>query len=274
LSTTALALALAAAMLHAVWNVAVAGRDDPEAASAALALIAPILFLIPAVLTWRVDGDAVPFIAGSAVLHFAYFAGLAAAYARADVSVVYPVARGLGPVVVLVIGAAALGAGASAGQVAGVVLVAAGVLLVRGIRGEVGPADLALALFVAVCIGGYTLVDNEGVEHAAPLPYLWLTLTGVALLYVPLALRLRGRAALRGELRPQAVVNAGCAFGAYALVLAALTLAPAAAVAAVRESSVVIAALLARVTLKEAVGPSRLAGAVAVAAGVALIALS
>ena len=261
-------------MLHAAWNVAVAGRDDPEAASAALALIAPALFLVPAVLTWRVDGGAVPFIAASAVLHFAYFAGLAAAYARADLTVVYPVARGLGPVVVLVIGAAALGASASAGQAAGVVLVAAGVLLVRGIRGEVGLADLGLALFVAVCIGGYTLVDNEGVEHAAPLPYLWLTLTGVALLYVPLALRLRGRAALRAELRPQAVVNAACAFGAYALVLAALALAPAAAVAAVRESSVVMAALLARLTLKEAVGPARLAGAVAVACGVALIALS
>ena len=274
MSPTALALALAAAALHAGWNVAVAGREDPEAASAALTLIAPALFLVPAVLTWRVDGDAVPFIAASAFLHFAYFAGLAAAYARADVSVVYPVARGLGPVVVLVIGAAALGAGASPGQAVGVVLVAVGVLLVRGVRGEVGTADLALALFVALCIGGYTLVDNEGIEHAAPLPYLWLTLTGVAILYVPLALRMRGRAAVRAELRPAAVLNAGAAFGAYALVLAALTLAPAAAVAAVRESSVVMAALLARLTLKEPVGPARLAGATAVAAGVALIALS
>jgi drug/metabolite transporter (DMT)-like permease len=274
LSLAALALALAAALLHAGWNVAVGGRKDPEAASAALALIAPVLFVIPAVLTWRVEADAVPLILASVVLHFAYFAGLAAAYARADVSVVYPVARGLGPVVVLVVGASVLGAAASLGQAAGVVLVAAGVVLVRGVRGDVNARDLALALFVAVCIGGYTLVDNEGVEHAAPLPYLWLVLTGVAVLYVPLALRLRGRAALRGELRPAAVVNAGAAFGAYGLVLAALTLAPAAAVAAVRESSVVFAALLARATLKEAVGPARLAGTVAVAAGVALIALS
>ena len=274
MTLTALALALAAAALHAGWNVAVGGRKDPEAASAALTLIAPVLFLVPALLTWRVDADAVPFILASALLHFAYFAGLAAAYARADVSVVYPVARGLAPVVVLVVGLAALGAAGSVGQVVGVVLVAAGVLLVRGLRGHVGAPDLALALFVAVCIGGYTLVDNEGIEHAAPLPYLWLTLTGVALLYVPLALWMRGHAAIRAELRPQAVLNAGAAFGAYALVLAALTLAPAAAVAAVRESSVVMAALLARFKLREAVGPARLAGAVAVAGGVAAIALS
>jgi drug/metabolite transporter (DMT)-like permease len=274
LSLTALALALAAAALHAAWNTAVAGRDDPEAASAALLIVAPFLFLLPALLTWRVDADALPYVAASAVLHFGYFAGLAAAYARADLSVVYPVARGLGPVVVLIVGAVALGAGASLGQAAGVLLVASGVLLVRGVSGDVGAGDLALALGVALFIGGYTLVDSYGVDHAAPIAYLELTLTGTALLYVPLALRMRGRAAVRAELRPHAVLNAGGAFGAYALVLAALTLAPAAAVAAVRESSVVMAALLARVTLKERVTGPRLAGAAAVAAGVALIALS
>ena len=171
---------------------------------------------------------------------------------------------------------AALGAGASAGQAAGVVLVAAGVLLVRGVRGSrSAPRDLALALFVALCIGGYTLVDNEGVEHAAPAPLPVADADGR---------RAAVRAAGAADARPRRASAPSCArkrsstraaaFGAYALVLAALTLAPAAAVAAVRESSVVMAALLARVTLKEAVGPARLAGAVAVTCGVALIALS
>jgi drug/metabolite transporter (DMT)-like permease len=236
-------------------------------------VFAPLIFLAPALLTWRVEAGAVPYVIASAALHFLYFAGLAAAYARADLSVVYPVARGLGPVIVLVAGVAALGIATSAAQVAGVVLVAAGVLLVRGLGGEVAGGDLALALGVAATIAAYTLVDSHGVQRAGPLPYLELTLAGTALLYVPLAWRLRGGAALRAELRPRTVAMAAASFGAYACVLAALQLAPAAAVAAVRESSVVIAALLARPLLGEAIGPRRLGGAAAVAGGVALLAL-
>jgi drug/metabolite transporter (DMT)-like permease len=274
LSLTALALALAAAALHAGWNTAVAGRRDPEAASAALLICAIGLFLVPAILTWRIASEAWPYVIASALLHFGYFAGLAAAYARADLSVVYPIARGVGPVVVLVVGAVALGTAVGLGPAAGVVLVAIGVLLVRGPSGELHPSDLALALFVAACIGGYTLVDSHGVKHAAPVTYLELSNGGVMLLYVPLVMKLRGAAALRAELRPQAVAAGAAAFGAYSLVLTALKLAPAAAVAAVRESSVVMAAFLARGLLKEPVGPARLTGAVTVAAGIALIALT
>jgi drug/metabolite transporter (DMT)-like permease len=112
------------------------------------------------------------------------------------------------------------------------------------------------------------------VKHAAPVTYLELSNGGVMLLYVPLVMKLRGAAALRAELRPQAVAAGAAAFGAYSLVLTALKLAPAAAVAAVRESSVVMAAFLARGLLKEPVGQARLAGAVTVAAGIALIALT
>jgi drug/metabolite transporter (DMT)-like permease len=274
LSVTALALALGAAVLHAGWNVAVAGSDDPEASSAALLICAVCLFAIPAVLTWRLDSAAVPYVIASAFLHLGYFAGLAAAYARADLSVVYPVARGLGPVVVLIVGTLALGQDGTGGQAAGVILVALGVLLVRGPAGGARTADLALALAVALFIGGYTLVDSRGVQHANPLPYLVLSNGAVALMYVPVVVRVRGWAALRAQLRPRAVAAGGAAFGAYGLVLAALKLAPAAAVAAVRESSVVIAAVLARVKLREAVGPARLAGALSVALGVGVIALS
>ena len=274
MSGAALALALGAAALHAGWNTAVAGREDPEAASAALLVSAIALLFVPAVVFWDVSASAWPYVVASAVLHAAYFGGLAAAYARADLSVVYPVARGVGPVIVLVVGVAALGVAAVAGQVVGVVLVCLGVLMVRGVSGEVHVGDLALALFVAACIGGYTLVDNEGVEHAAEVPYLFLINTGMAMFYVPLALRMRGRAAVSAEFGLRSVLAGAAAMGAYLLVLVALTLAPAAAVAAVRESSVVMAALLAWVVLKERVGAARFAGALAVAGGVALIALS
>jgi drug/metabolite transporter (DMT)-like permease len=272
-SGAALALALGAAALHAGWNVALARSEDPEAATAGLLIWSPVLFLVPALVFWDVDAEALPYIAASAVLECAYFGLLAAAYARADLSVIYPIARGLAPVLVLVVGVVALAADSSAAQIAGVVLVAGGVVLVRGLGGDVHSGSLALAVGVAACIAGYTLVDNEGIEHAAPIAYLELTLALSALLYLPVAWRLRGGAAVRASLGGRAVLLAGAAFGAYALVLAALALAPAASVAAVRESSVVMAALLARPLLGEAIGPRRIAGAVAVAGGVALIAL-
>jgi drug/metabolite transporter (DMT)-like permease len=274
LSGAALALALGAAALHAGWNTAVAGRDDPEAASAALLVSAIGLLLVPAVIFWDVSSAAWPYIVASAVLHGAYFGGLAAAYARADLSVVYPVARGVGPVIVLVIGIAALSVAVVFGQVVGVVLVCVGVLMVRGVSGDVGLGDLALALFVAACIGGYTLVDSHGVDHAAEVPYLFLINAGMSLFYVPLALRMRGREALRAEFGARSALGGAAAMGAYLLVLFALTMAPAAAVAAVRESSVVMAAILAWVVLGEAVTWARVCGAAAVASGVALIALS
>src|SRR4051794_14125292 len=94
----ALALALGAAGLHAFWNVLLARERDVEAATA-LALLALLAVLVlPAAFTWRVDGEAVPYIVASGALELAYIALLAAAYRRYELSLVYPVARGLAPV--------------------------------------------------------------------------------------------------------------------------------------------------------------------------------
>ena len=154
-------------------------------------------------------------------------------------------------------------------QAVGVVLVAAGVLLVRGLkRGDWGESLLAVA--IGASIAGYTLIDKQGLHHADPLPYLELVLIVPALAY----------AGFIGRERLQAAVDwrAGTAglgmFGAYAFTLAALRLADAAPVAAVRETSIVIATLLGAVVLHEAVGRARMAGAVAIVAGVAAIALA
>jgi drug/metabolite transporter (DMT)-like permease len=273
MSGTALALVLSAAALHAAWNLGLAGAKDPQASSAMLQAFAPLIFVVPAVFAWRVEPEAVPYVVASGFLHFAYFAFLAAAYARADLSVVYPIARGLGPVLVLIVGAVFLGMATSGQQVLGVACVALGVVMVRGMRGAVHGGDLLLALAVAGTIGAYTLVDAHGVDHANPIAYLEISLAIAACLNVPLAWKLRGGTALRAEATPRTALMAAASFGAYALVLAALQLAPAAPVAAVRESSVVIAALLAAPLLHEAVGPRRIFGSVVVAVGVALLAL-
>jgi drug/metabolite transporter (DMT)-like permease len=271
---SAFALALGAAFLHATWNVLLAGARDSEAATA-VATLAGVALLAPVALaTGGVQSAALPFAAGSAGLHVAYLALLARAYQGGDVSVVYPVSRGVAPVLVLVFGAAVLAEGASAAEVAGVVGVSLGVLLVGARRGEgARPRDLAFGLAIALVIAAYTLVDAEGVDRARAPAYLFLLLAPAAVIYAA-ALALGGRGPqLRAETRPRTLVAGAFVVGAYGCVLAALRLADAAPVAAVRESSVVIAALLAAAVLHESVDGRRLGGALAVVAGVAAIAL-
>jgi drug/metabolite transporter (DMT)-like permease len=266
----ALVLVLVAAALHAGWNVLVAGAHDIEATTGAALVVGVIVFAPVAIATWRVDLAAVPFIVASATLELAYFALLVAAYRREDLSIVYPLIRGLAPVLVLLASVALLGLGTSGGEVVGVAVVAAGILLVRGARMRGGWTTLALTLAIAVAIAGYTLVDRTGVQHANPLAYLELVLAPPAAAYAVLI----GRRRLRAALTPRSAAAGLAGFGAYVLVLLALRLASAASVAAVRESGVVIAVALAAVVLREPVGARRVGGAVLVAAGVALIALA
>jgi len=266
----ALALTLVAAGLHALWNVLLARAPDVEAAAAAALPVALVAFAPAAAATWQVEAEAVPFVVASATLELAYFALLAAAYRRADVSLVYPLTRGLAPVLVLGAGVLFLGLPSSAGEVVGVALVAIGIVLVRGLRRGGSTRTLVVVGLIAACIAGYTLVDRYGVRHADPLPYLWLVFLGPAILYP----HMLGRQRVRAALRPSVVVAALAMFGAYALVLAALRLASAASVAAVRESSIVIAVGLAAVVLREPVEARRYAGSALVAAGVATIALT
>jgi drug/metabolite transporter (DMT)-like permease len=168
-------------------------------------------------------------------------------------------------VIVLLVSVLALGVSVSAASVIGVLLVALGVVLVRG-SGR-GPP---LALAVGAAIAGYTLVDKEGLRHAGPLPYLELVLLVPAVVYGASMGRPRLRSAVGW--RP-ALAGIGM-FGAYALTLGALRLAAAAPVAAVRETSIVIATALGAVVLHEAVGRARVGGALLIVAGVAAIALA
>jgi drug/metabolite transporter (DMT)-like permease len=264
----ALALALGAAVLHALWNLMLARERDIEAATAVAVLTLVAALLIPAALTWRVEAAAVPFIVGSAALELAYFALLAAAYRRYELSLVYPVARGLAPVLALLLVVAVNGAVPSPGGIVGVLVVAVGVLLVRGARGSV--FGLAVGAVIAATIAGYTVLDRYGVRHAAAGPYLLLVMVGPALAYSAAI----GKRRVRAALAPVTVLVGAAAGGAYLLVLLALRLASAPAVAAVRETSVVIATALAAVVLRERVGPTRMAGAILVAVGIALLALS
>jgi uncharacterized membrane protein len=278
---SAFSLALGAAFLHATWNVLLAGARDSETAAAVATLCGVALLAPVALATGGVSNAALPFAGASAVLHVGYLALLARAYQHGEVSVVYPVSRGSAPVLVLIFGALFLSEAASTAAVMGVLAISAGVFLVGA--GRETPAmreklvqpprrDLLFGFSIALTIAAYTLVDAEGVDHAQAPAYLFLLLAPSSAVYAA-ALALRGRD-LRAELRPRAFLTGAMIVGAYGSVLAALRLADAAPVAAVRESSVVIAALLAAVFLHENVDRRRMSGALLVVAGVAAIAYS
>ncbi len=283
MSGEAFALALGAAFLHAGWNVLLAGSRDSVAATGAVLAVGALL-LAPATFATGagISSQALPFVAASAALEVAYFVLLARAYRDGQLGVVYPVARGSAPVVVLALGVIGLGTGVSWVAALGVGLVAAGVLLLaarREVRRETLPRpekvdkprrDVLFGLAIGLSIAGYTLVDSEGLDHADPLAYLFLVAAVCAVLYCGALLGTGQGGQLLGALNPRTALTAAAVFGAYAMVLAALELAPAAPVAAVRESSVVIAALFAWLFLGE---PRRLGAAALVAAGVAAIAL-
>lgn len=266
----ALALALAAAVIHALWNFLVAGARDPQAFTALLVLVAAIVGAPAAAVSWHVHAAVWPFIAATSALEILYFALLAHAYSRAELSVVYPLARGLAPVLVLLGAILFTGAATTGHQVGGVVLVGAGVLLVRGLRGRKGAL---LGVAIAATIACYTVVDKHGVVHASPVSYLELMSVITGVVYAAGVLAVRGAGRLRAELGWRPVVAGIGTFAAYACVLAALKLASAASVAAVRESGVLVATALAAVVLKERVTAWRGAGALLVVGGVVLLSL-
>ena len=277
MSGTAFLLAFTAAWLHAGGNVFLGRRREPEAAVALMLLIGVVAFAPVAALTWRVDADAIPYIVASAFLELGYFASIAAAYRAADVGLVYPVARGSAPVLALLGAVVFMGRSTSAGQIAGVVAVTIGILLVCGVGVAEASSDrrgVLLALATAVFIAGYTLVDKEGLQHAGAIPYIELVLVGPALVYSAVVLRARGAPAIRAEATPRLAFVALLLFGTYVLVLLALREAPAASVSAVRETSVVIATVLAALAAHQPLRPARLGGATLVALGVALVALA
>ena len=257
-------------MIHAGWNLLLAGARDSQAFAAVALLVSVIAGAPFAALYWRFDSDVWPYLLAGSLLQLVYFALLAYAYTHAEMSVVYPVARGLAPVLVLVGAVVLTDASTTPRQVGGVLLVACGILLVRGVKRGRGAW---LAVVIAAVIATYTVVDKHGVVHASPVAYLEVmcVFTGVA--YAAAIVAMRGMGTLRAELSLRSVAAGVGTFAAYVSVLGALQLASAASVAAVRESGVLVATALAAVFLREQVTRWRAGGALLVVAGIVLLAL-
>ncbi len=266
---------LASAVLHAVWNALAHRSADPAAAvvliHVGLAVLSlPLLFVAP------VPAPAArPYLAVALVLHLIYVVLLARCYRIGDFGQVYPLARGSAPLVVAALAVGLAGERLSWVGLAGVVVVCAGlaVLVGAGLHRLASPAVVAAGA-TGLVIAGYTVVDGLGVRHAGTTVGYTLWLLGLhGLTVVGYALLLHGRS-LVGVVRRGwwlAVVGGTLGWASYALVLWAQTRGALAAVAALRETSVVAAAIIGTIVFGERFGRRRITATLLVATGIVLL---
>ncbi len=280
---TVVAAVLVAAVLHATWNALAKSFSDRLAAFTLMGLAsvgctAPALQFVPAPAR-----AAWPALGVSALLHTGYNLLLLASYRLGEFNQVYPLARGTGPLLVAAVAAGALHEHLGAAQLAGVLAVSGGIIALsagpaRRVRSHVPaasarPAVLA-ALATGVMIASYTVVDGVGVRHSGTaIGYTaWLfALEGWAMPLYALALR---RGGLGRSLQGHWLLGGLCgvlSVTAYGLVIWAQTRGALAAVAALRESSVVVAAAIGALVFHERFGRRRIFASVAIATGVVLL---
>jgi drug/metabolite transporter (DMT)-like permease len=283
MSPTALLLVLLAALCHSAWNLIV--KSDArrlEIQSGALVvgtlLCAPVLLFHP---PWSLPPLAWAAVAVSALFESAYVLALTSAYGAGDMSLVYPVARGTGTVLVAPLAVLLLGERPSLQGALGIGLVVIGIFLSHGALGGWAAARahrraVGWALLTGAMIAGYSLVNKVGVT-LVPVPlYAFLVFLADAVL-VRLVQRWRGGSvpALRRDAPWGRIVAVGVLMmGAYLAVLVAMSQAPVSYVVATREISVVVAALLGALVLHERHSAARVAGAVVIFGGLCAIALA
>lgn len=276
MSLTLTLAVLAAALMHASWNAIVKSGDDKLLDTTAMAAGAGLLAALCLPFLPLPDRASWPWLAASVVLHAGYFWGLISAYRHGDLSTVYPLMRGLAPLLTTAAVFVLIGETPGRYGVAGIAFISVGILLpvLLGLHGS--RRAQAWAAGNAVIIMAYSLTDGLGARASGhPVSYvLWIFFFN-AFPLTALALARRGRAQVGAALLRwrHAVLGAALTMGSYGIVLWAMTLAPVAVVAALRETSVVFAALIGAWLLKEPFGRLRIAGAVLVASGVMLLRL-
>ena len=271
------ALVLLAALLHASWNALAKSGGTPEYSIAAFRLVSaivclPLLLVLPLPLaaSW-------PLLLASVAIHTIYYVTLSRAYRNGDLSQVYPLFRGLAPVLVALGAAWLAGEWLSPGGLAGIALVSAGLVsiaLLGGAAGRLSAPAAGWGLATALAIAAYTVADGLGVRAAGnPFSYIaWLFVLEPLPIGAWLLRYRRGGWFAYMRATPGRIAGGSLAAGgAYAMVIYAMGIAPLALVSSLRETSVIFAALIGTLVFGEAFGRQRVFAAVLVCAGVALI---
>lgn len=286
--THVLIAVLAAAVLHVLWNTIVKTAADGSLATALIALGGGLACALALPFLAPIHAGAWGFVLGSVILQSIYYPLVAATYRAGDLGQAYPLMRGTAPLLVAVASGPLVGEQLDRGQWLGVSTICAGVWAI-GLAGTPGrdpsttrrrpriDRSSALALVTAGVIAAYTLIDGHGSRTSgAPLTYTaWIFLLTAVPMVTIAALTRPGtlRAGIRRQWHLGLLGGLGNV-GAYGLVLWAMGRAPIATVAALRETSIVFAALIAVLVLREKATPGRIAGTVTILAGVIVLRLS
>ena len=270
---------LAAALMHAAWNAIVKSSASKfvdtmmvAIVPGLLALVAVPLLPLPAPASW-------PWLGASVAIHFFYYLSVAGALRHGDLSHVYPLMRGCAPMLVALSSFAAFVDPLSGNMWAGVVLICAGIIapaFLRARRVAMPGRGTVIALANAVIIAAYTIVDGQGTRLSGnAISYgQWLFLINALPLGVFAFVWRRHELLMHARARwRMGLIGGALSMGSYAIVLWAMTRAPVASVAALRETSVIFAALIGSFVFREGHVALRVAGAVMVAAGIAALRL-
>jgi phosphonate utilization associated putative membrane protein len=261
------------ALLHAGWNAMVKSSTDKALDTAVIHLLGSVVALPLALLVGLPPAASWPFIAASVTIHIGYYTALTGAYKHGDLGLTYPLMRGTAPLLVALTSTLTVGESLSPLAWAGVLGVSCGVLALGLSRHAMdSPRAVAFALTNAVVIAVYTVVDALGARTSGnPLQYVVALFVLDGWPFALLVLHRRGwRIAWPYARRraPLALVGAVASLGSYGIALWAMTRAPVATVAALRETSVLFAALLGSWLLKEVFTLRRALGTAAIVAGV------
>jgi drug/metabolite transporter (DMT)-like permease len=274
-----LPLVLLAAIFHATWNALLKASENPLSLATRAVTWGTVISLPPVAVAWTVDGRPGLPLAGwllalaSAFLELIYFITLSTAYQRGELSVVYPIARGTAPLLAVLVGLLLLGERLHPSAGLGILALLAGIWAVR--RPATAGSAFWPALLTGVMIAAYTSLDRIGVRLGPPWIYGWLLwFFGAIFLIAYTTIRRIPRSRLIDE--PKMSVTVGVLMtAAYFMILFALSVAPLAIIAPLRESAIVLVTAWGIWRLGERRGAwIRVAGALAILGGIALLTIS
>lgn len=271
-----IALVLLSCFTQVYWNYEIKRSAEPQSFSWGVQLFGGLLVLPLAMLTtpWSVPPQGWWCVAGTGVCYALYFALVAKSYERGDLSVGYPIIRGIAVALVAVLGVLFFQERPSVQGAVGVVFICLAVLLLARPRDRVGAGGATFALVGGATAAGYSLVDKAGVHYVDPLLYLPLTmLAGAVGQGVLLAPKRKYRLVL-GQIGPRLVLSSLAASFGYLLVLRVLQTAPVSYVIPVRSTVVLLSVFVGAKALSERVTPVRYLSSFLIVAGIVAIALA
>ena len=267
---------LLAAIAHASWNAVV------KSSTARLLMLSSIRFtglVFGASVVWFVplpQPQSWPYLLGAAAVHYIYYAFLLLSYRVGDLSQVYPLARGSAPLIVAGLAAIAIDEHLNATKMTAVLLVSLGILSLAFHRGTVRSGAVPFALATGTAIAGYTLLSAIGIRRSgSPLAYVgWLEImTGLGMVLFAVGRRRAAIMPVRQKHWVSGVAAGLLSLVSYVIALFAMLILPVAPVAALRETSIIFAALIGTFKLRERFGFQRSAASCAVVLGVILLAI-